>query len=141
MPSTMHPCSNDCGNQVAERRPSRTGTHWCQLPACQAAKQRYFRKRRNQQVEGSVLEEAALLVRTIVTTDRMSCGLCGQTNCIPGYAHPDARSGGAPCFHVGNRGAGILPILQAAYATTPPPQRTTSSGIALDELEVDKDHA
>lgn len=118
MASTKNPCSgSNCSNMVAERRPSETGTHWCPSSACQAEKQRYFRARRNQKIQGTVIDQAVEFVTTLLTQPRLRCGVCGHESAIPGYAHPDPRPDylGNPCFQLGANGPGIGKIVGAAY--------------------------
>lgn len=101
-------CRN-CGGPVKRRRPSMTGAHFCQLPACRAAKQRfYYRSRQSNEAElAKRSEEAgkasmAALVRAAITEDRVDCDRCGRTGVVSGFPHPTPEWNAA-CHGTGAR--------------------------------------
>lgn len=102
MPLAPNPCAN-CGAPVAVRRPSSSGKSFCKLSACQTAKQRFYRERRNTSVDDLV----GSLVSALASGRRVECHGCGLENAVPGWAHRDAPGSGSPCFAVGALGAGL----------------------------------
>lgn len=103
--AAMNPCTN-CGEPVAERRPSSSGTHWCIRAECQAAKQKFYRRRRAESAEQEAHPLRMKLITDLVTLDRTACTKCGLANALPGWYHRD-ETGLAPCFGTGSLGKGL----------------------------------
>jgi hypothetical protein len=108
MPVESNPCSN-CSNPVASRRRSKSGMHFCTRPACQAAKQRFYRHRREETAEEDARSEQLQLVESLVSSVRIECHGCGLENALPGWAHRDATDPVKPCTAVGNKGRKLGP--------------------------------
>lgn len=107
-------CSN-CQGPVAVRRPSASGHHYCQAPACQAAKQRYYRGRRAEQRDEDLRNEFLQLVHDLLHVERRRCDACGLEDALPGWVHRDA-TGLRPCYAWGNRGKDVgLPVLDQIH--------------------------
>lgn len=85
-----HDCTN-CGNPVMSTRPSQHGHHYCSLPACRAAKQRFYSKQRLEKRNTSWMQ----FLESLVNDERHDCPVCGLVDALPGYAHPDVS--GYPC--------------------------------------------
>lgn len=104
MPQTA-PCTN-CQNPVLIRRPSVSGHHYCQAPACQAAKQRFYRGRKEKEHEMKLQPEAIAYLDAVIRGPRTTCPACGLEEALVGWIHRD-ETGVAPCYALGNRGRTI----------------------------------
>lgn len=90
-----------CGSPVQRRRPSLTGVHFCTRKECQAAKQRFYYRRRQ---EGAATEAAELERQKAETRDNLiiavlaeataaethGCAHCGRATVLPSFGHPSA---------------------------------------------------
>lgn len=95
------PC-DACGAAVKLRRPSLSGAHFCIRKDCQAAKQRFYQRRRadeaarleemNQQLQVDFL--TAILSR-VASGERSQCQACGREDAVDGIAHPTPDLAGA----------------------------------------------
>lgn len=101
-----NPCTN-CTSPVAQRRPSTSGTHWCNRTECQAAKQKFFRGRRADAADTNAHPLRLQLVADLAHKERTNC-ICGLKDALPGWYHRDA-TGLKPCYAVGNQGKGLGP--------------------------------
>lgn len=114
-----------CDNMVKARKPSATGTHWCPEPACQAAKQRYFRGRQRATLDavrsGASSDEVVELVKALIVNQRSDCATCGLENALVGWVHRSAPGAGAPCWALGHRGPALPPgLLDVVYPERAP---------------------
>lgn len=91
-----------CADPVLIRRPSLTGAHFCTKKSCQAAKQRFYYRRRASGVAEAERHQAAIrddLIIAIIAgaaDPRVSCSECGRPDTLPDFGHPDA-DWTAPC--------------------------------------------
>lgn len=111
-------CTN-CAAPVPTRRPSHSGTHWCQKPECQAAKQRYYRHRKAKVAEKTTAEVAAEFVSTLLYGERHRCHLCGLEDAVPGFVHRNTDPM-VPCFGMGNKGREITAALDVVHPNRAP---------------------
>lgn len=102
-----HQCSS-CGDPVAARRKSKTGTHWCSKPECVAAKQRFYYRHRSTAEQERLakrqtqIDRFDLVAHVIQGRPRTPCETCGREDAILGFAHP-TPDWTAPCDGLGNR--------------------------------------
>jgi hypothetical protein len=98
-------CTN-CQNPVLVRRPSASGHHYCKAPACQAAKQRFYRGRKERIEQDTFRHEALEYLEAALRGSRTTCPSCGLEDALVGWIHRDETMYG-PCYGLGHRGREI----------------------------------
>lgn len=119
-------CAN-CQGPVLIRRPSLTGKHFCALKPCQAAKGRFYYRRR---VDGDAVREEQNRVlleqerdqriiqvfTAFAKGERVTCADCGRTDALPDYVHPDLEGGACRALAVKSMPSGLGgPIVSAIW--------------------------
>lgn len=102
------PCTN-CGGPVQQRRPSKTGWHFCSAQACVNAKQKMYRDARveakTSEAMVSTATATAVLLGDLVKPDPFkTCSGCGAERVLKGWAHRANGSPDQPCFAAGSLG-------------------------------------
>lgn len=100
-----------CGAEMTSKKPSMSGASFCSKRECQAAKQRFYRKRRKTglQVErdGDFCQN---YIRRALHEERNPCPVCGLPDAVGPYIHRDLRDPTRPCKGTGGVGGNELPI-------------------------------
>lgn len=141
----VRPCSGrtpeglrTCDNTVVVRRRSKHGVHYCAAPACQASKQRFYHQLRREEArrgEDAIEREARDLISDITEGERTMCPVCRYPMALSGWAHPDPRLAGRPCYAMGRRGellaargymARAFPRRDNASAPAPAPEQPST---------------
>jgi hypothetical protein len=109
---TTNECNN-CGAPVKSTRPNKTDASFCSLRECQAAKQRFFRKRKKEGLyEGFTNpgDATRAYIADAIHGRRVPCRDCGLEDAVLGWLHR-ATPGGGPCNGVGSGGKDLVAIL------------------------------
>jgi hypothetical protein len=102
---------HSCGDAMASKKPSLSGASFCSKKLCQAAKQRFYRKRRKTGLQVERDGDFCLnYMRRALHDERNPCPRCGLEDAVGPYIHRDARDPQKPCTGTGGVGGAELPI-------------------------------